>query len=57
MENATNAENIMPSLNIRDLLPVKKKIGEEISYLADKFRVFASTQRAFTSKINKEKHK
>ena len=27
METATNAENIMPSLNVRDLLLVKKKKG------------------------------
>ncbi|MDD6656234.1 MAG: hypothetical protein PUE95_02855 [Lachnospiraceae bacterium] len=28
MENATNAENIMPSLNVRDLLHVKKEKKE-----------------------------
>ena len=36
METATNAENIMPSLNVRDL--VKKKKRDEISCLEDSFQ-------------------
>ena len=32
MENAMNAENIMPSLNVRGPLPVKKRRNDEILY-------------------------
>ena len=49
MENATNVENIMPSKNVRDLLLVKKKLGDEISCLADKFQFAAQDKLPYAS--------
>lgn len=49
METATNAENIMPSLNVRDL--VKKKKRDEISCLEDSFQ-FLEVEKSKVSERN-----
>ena len=52
METATNAENIMPSLNVRDL--VKKKKRDEISCLEDSFQFLEVEKSVFVEVLNEK---
>lgn len=50
METVTNAENIIPSLNVRDL--VKKKKRNEISCLEDSFQFLEVEKSRFVDLAN-----